>query len=237
MRRKVLVGIVLVCLVWGMVPTANCVEDETILWAKEGYYAEYSFAGGKPLRWEVRDVESDYAMVKISIYGGSATLNDKWHRNVFRPHVNLVSGTFIPYIPAEYLKEFKRGNIPERFSSLITYKYIGKEIVDTPLGAVRCFHIHTTPLASEEDHYFDYNTGILVAYEGEIKDMPFSQQWYGVIKETNIPIAYVTSHERGESILDEEASTPTTEEKETPGFEAVFAIAGLLAIAYILSRR
>ena len=45
------------------------------------------------------------------------------------------------------------------------------------------------------------------------------------------------SQERGSIMDGEEIVTPTPEEKGIPGFEAVFAIVGLLAVSYILRRK
>ena len=41
----------------------------------------------------------------------------------------------------------------------------------------------------------------------------------------------------GDGLKDPEDPNPTVPEKKTPGFEIVFAIAGLLAVAYLLRRR
>jgi hypothetical protein len=40
----------------------------------------------------------------------------------------------------------------------------------------------------------------------------------------------------GDGLKDPEDPNPTVPEKETPGFEAIFAIAGLLVMAYPLRR-
>ena len=55
----------------------------------------------------------------------------------------------------------------------------------------------------------------------------------------NIVVNSFFEHEKKERVTESATTpTPTPEEKEgTPGFEALFAITGLLAVAYLLRRR
>jgi len=54
---------------------------------------------------------------------------------------------------------------------------------------------------------------------------------------TNLNLTSSDSNLSSTLILVKETSTPTPEEKGVPGFEAVFVIVGLLAMAYLLRRR
>jgi HEAT repeat protein len=204
------------CVIFLIIIQSPTSAESQLLWGKEGYYAKYGITDcystygteeSRAIRWEVKDVESDHAVVDFDLYvisGGEegspiqTIKNESWSCEGFSGgFIGFINcGNFEPYISCNNLNELRNNKIPESISESGSEKYIGMEIIETPLGKVKTIHLHRNESGHEEDNYFDYNTGILITFKGEsgLKDTIGSpghllQPWHGTIKETNIPIA------------------------------------------------
>jgi len=217
MRRKVLVGVLLMCLILGMIPISSGVNEDFSIKVPDKLpngatitdIAEYK---------EIKDEIEDY--YPHAIDGTAYDYSD-----------NSVICILVFSSVADAQKDFKH--------SFSTFSELegGMQFEDFVV-----YHSEFKQLFDSSSTWIKKN-----AWIGGFDEVTFTLDKYVVlIDPLSIPegikiaeIVYSPNQEitTPTPTLSEKTEFPRVEENGIPGFEAVFAIAGLLAIAYLLRRR